>query len=292
MSGTNGTVQQILVHEIQPDPDQPRKQFDQSALQELARSIEKNGLLQPITVRRNPVVAPGMTPWIIIAGERRFRASIMLQQETVDALVYEGDRALELQLVENLNREDLNPMEIAEAYQRYLDAGHTVEDLAESIGRPRSTITKLLNLTRCLDQIQHLIRTGSVTQLMGESLGRLSANGQMRVIRMMNGTVLTVYEVQKLCERVFAEESQAPMFPDDPPLTPEEVQARRTCASAFESACRAFGKVDAMEKANPGITGRAIVDRLDITFEQLDTLERAVRRLRSSLGRRRVKQLC
>ena len=111
-------IRQIPIWAIKPDPAQPRKDFDEDELQELAQSIHRNGLLSPITVKTN-----GDGEHIIIAGERRYRAHQILDTETIECIVYNGSNGKELQLIENINRKDLNYMELAEAYRSYLDWG-------------------------------------------------------------------------------------------------------------------------------------------------------------------------
>ncbi len=125
------------------NPDQPRKTFNPSALKELADSIAEHGLLQPITVKRDPKNKQG---FIIVAGERRFRAFELLGRETIPAIITSG-KADEIALIENLQREALTPIEEAEALMRLKEKySYTQEELAKSIGKARSTVTNLLKL--------------------------------------------------------------------------------------------------------------------------------------------------
>lgn len=151
---------EVQISEIRPNPNQPRKDFDAPALDELARSIRSSGVIQPVIVRR---VAQG---YELIAGERRWRAARQAGLERIPALVREATDAesLELALVENLLREDLNPIEEAQAYQRLLaDFEWTQEDLAQRVGRDRSTIANSLRLLRLPEVIQDDLRTGRLT---------------------------------------------------------------------------------------------------------------------------------
>jgi ParB family transcriptional regulator, chromosome partitioning protein len=126
-----------------PNPNQPRKVFNPTALEELAASIAEHGLLQPITVKRDP---KDKRCFIIVAGERRYRAFQLLGRETIPAVVTSG-KADEIALIENLQRESLTPIEEAEALLRLKDKYHyTQEELAKSIGKARTTVTNLLKL--------------------------------------------------------------------------------------------------------------------------------------------------
>lgn len=151
---------EVHVSEVRPNPNQPRKDFDASALDELARSIKSSGVIQPVIVRRT---AQG---YELIAGERRWRAARQAGLDRIPALVREATDAesLELALVENLLREDLNPIEEAQAYQRLLaDFEWTQEDLAQRVGRDRSTIANSLRLLKLPEVIQDDLRTGRLT---------------------------------------------------------------------------------------------------------------------------------
>ena len=146
----NKEIRQIPLLAIKPDPSQPRKEFDDEELQELAQSIRRNGLLNPITVKTN-----GDGEYIIIAGERRYRAHQILDAETIECIVYNGSNGKELQLVENINRKDLNYMELAEAYRSYLDSGHTLDELSQVVGKPKNIISWMLNLEKCRPEVQY-----------------------------------------------------------------------------------------------------------------------------------------
>lgn len=125
------------------NPDQPRKYFDEEAIKDLAASIERHGLIQPITVKRDP---KNKEAYVIVAGERRFRAYELLKRETVPAIITTGNSD-EIALIENLQRQDLSPIEEAEALLRLQKKyGYTHEELGKSVGKARSTITNFLRL--------------------------------------------------------------------------------------------------------------------------------------------------
>lgn len=280
-------IRQITLQAITPDPAQPRKEFGDGELQELAQSIRQNGLLSPITVKANG--SPGQ--YIIIAGERRYRAHQVLGKETIECIVYTGNKAKELQLIENINRKDLNPVEVANAYQGYLET-HTIEELAEVVGKPKNIISWILNLVHCHEQLRHLVAHGQISMLVAISASKLTENGQLRVLRTLQANKLSVGESQKLCEHIFAGENQKEMFAGEPKLTEHEIKVRAKVENAITRACQALQEINKMELDNPGITAQAIAEKLDITQEKVDLLHKLVGKFKSSLQRQRVRALC
>ena len=156
------TVQQIPLHEIQANRYQPRHEFDESALEELKESIVQHGVLQPILVRQ----LPAGKGYELVAGERRFRASRLAGLETVPALVrpLSDAASTEIALIENLQREDLNAIEEANAYRNLLqNFGLTQEALAERVGRSRSHITNMMRLLKLDVHVQEYLANGSLS---------------------------------------------------------------------------------------------------------------------------------
>ncbi len=280
-------IRQIPLLAIKPDPTQPRKEFGEDELHELAQSIRQNGLLNPITVKTN-----GDGEYIIAAGERRYRAHQILDAETIECIVYNGSNGKELQLVENINRKDLNPMEVANAYLDYINSGHTIEELAEVVGKPKNIISWMLNLTNCHGQLKHLVGHGQISMQVAISASKLSENGQLRALRTMQTTKLNVAECQALCEQIYSEESQVDMFAEEPKLTEEEMKARAKIRSALDRACHALQEVNKMEVDNPGISAQAIAEKLDITQEKVDLLYKLVGQFKKNLRQKRVAALC
>src|SRR5213082_1545444 len=167
--GTDEATSDIPIDQIHVNPNQPRKLFDSRALNELSVSIQTSGVIQPIVVRRYG------DSYQLIAGERRWRAARQAGLTRIPAVVRDATDAqsLELALVENLLREDLNPMEEAEAYQRLLtDFAWTQEQLGQRVGRDRSTVANCLRLLRLPDVIQADLRSGRLT--MGHARALLS----------------------------------------------------------------------------------------------------------------------
>lgn len=154
-------IQELKLEDIRPNPFQPRTEFDEEALNELAASIKSIGIVQPITVR---AVEEGK--YEIIAGERRFRASKIAGAETIPAYIRktEDESLLELALIENIQREDLNAIEVAISYQRLLDECKLTQDgLSERVGKKRATIANYLRLLKLPAQIQLAIRDRKIS---------------------------------------------------------------------------------------------------------------------------------
>jgi ParB family chromosome partitioning protein len=174
-----GRLRDLPIESLIPNPQQPRRTFDGQALDELAASIRSSGILQPLVVR------PRGSQYEILVGERRWRAAQQAGLARVPAIVRDASdaEALELGLVENLLREDLNPVEAAQAYQRLLaEFGWTQEELAGRLGKDRSSIANALRLLRLPEAIQEDLRKGWLT--MGHAralLGLPSAAAQLRL---------------------------------------------------------------------------------------------------------------
>ena len=160
-AGVVGSVAQIQLDQIEANPFQPRVDFDKEMLQELADSILQQGIIQPITVRKL-----GYDKYQIISGERRFKASKLAGLTTIPAYirVANDQGMLEMALVENIQRQDLNALEVAISYKRLLEeCALTQEELSTRVGKNRSTVTNFLRLLRLPPQIQASIRDGGLS---------------------------------------------------------------------------------------------------------------------------------
>lgn len=174
-----GRLREVPVESLRPNPYQPRKRFTPEALEELAQSIRSSGMLQPIVVR------PRGEGYEILAGERRWRAAQLAGLDQVPVIVREASdaEALEVALVENLLREDLNPLEEADAYHRLLgEFGWTQETLAQRLGRDRSSIANILRLRRLPSVVQDDLRAGRLT--MGHARALLGLPGEAAQLRL------------------------------------------------------------------------------------------------------------
>ncbi|WP_300353642.1 ParB/RepB/Spo0J family partition protein [Chryseobacterium sp.] len=162
-----GNIVEVSIEDIYPNPTQPRTYFDEKALNELAQSIKNLGVIQPITLRKDG------ENFEIISGERRFRASKIAGLTSIPAYIrlVNDQELLEMALVENIQREDLDSIEIALTYQRLLDEiGMTQENLSQRVGKDRSTITNSIRLLRLSPDIQNAIRSGEISAGHGRAI--------------------------------------------------------------------------------------------------------------------------
>jgi len=189
----SGGVRLLPVGAMSPHPDQPRRHFDEAALDELAASIAARGLIQPIVVR------PHGKDYQIVAGERRWRAAQRARLHEVPVVVREFDDAqtLEIALIENIQRQDLNAIEEAQAYQRLAgEFGHTQEALAKIVHKSRSHVANLLRLLELPDTVQHQVVTGALS--MGHARALLGAEEVEALADQVIARGLSVRETEKL----------------------------------------------------------------------------------------------
>lgn len=278
------TLTKLPVSSIYPDPDQPRKVFSEDALQELASSIGANGLLQPISVRKNG------EGYIIIAGERRWRATKILGLAEIDAVIIDKADFRALQLIENLNREDLNPVEVAKAYKLYLDEGHTTQELSDVVGIQKAQITWQLKVLDTTDMVQALVAQGHIGIWVGVELAKLTVNGQNRALRVLNSERLSTSEAVAYIRKIWMEENEVDMFPEAK-LSDDEIKARGKAKSAIEKACQALAELGQIEKEDPGILASSLASEIDVTQEKLTQLMNGIRTLKKSLDNKRVAML-
>lgn len=196
-----GGVARVPLHRVEPNPLQPRKEFDPEALQDLADSIMEHGMIQPLTVREFP---GGY--YQIIAGERRWRAARLAGLEEVPVLVVEADdkKVMELALVENLQREDLNPMEEAQGYRSLMaDYGLTQEEAARRVGKSRPAVANALRLLNLSEDMAELVRNGTLSPgharaLLGLKSEKLRQQAAQRIIALQ----LSVRQAETLCKNL------------------------------------------------------------------------------------------
>ena len=200
MASYQDQIQEIPLKQIIPNTYQPRRQFDDVQLNELAQSIQVNGLLQPIIVRLNDD-----QKYEIIAGERRFRAVELLNWEKIPAIVrdYSNQESAALALIENLQREDLNPIEEAQAYQQLEQMEQLPQkDLARKLGKSQSYVANKLRLLKLAQPVQQAIITGTISQRHGRALLNLSAKQQEEVLAKIIKRKLTVKATEKLVQQL------------------------------------------------------------------------------------------
>lgn len=225
-----GGIAMIALEQITANKEQPRQHFAPEALRELAESIKHLGIIQPLTVRPEE----GSGKYIIISGERRYRAAQLVGLKVVPAYIREaqGSQLLELALVENIQREDLNPIEIALTYQRLLEqSGSTQEALAQRVGKKRTTISNYMRLLQLPAVIQlglseHRLDMGHARALLQVQ----DAERQLELYQLILEQSLSVREVEELARAINnADESATQLEPvaskHRPTRLPEEYQA-------------------------------------------------------------------
>lgn len=186
----------IAVDRIVPNPDQPRRTFTEDALHELANSIREKGVIQPLILRRNPRDPQG---YEIVAGERRWRAAQRARLHEVPAIVRELDdtEVLEIAIIENIQRADLNAVEEARGYRQLMDRfGHTQEQLAEALGKSRSHIANMLRLLNLPDEVMSYLVSGDLSA--GHARALLSASDPAGLASLVVKKGLSVRETEKL----------------------------------------------------------------------------------------------
>jgi ParB family chromosome partitioning protein len=197
--GAHASAIDIPITRIHPNPFQPRKRFDSESLAALSASISVNGVIQPI------LVSETIDGYQLVAGERRLRAAQAAGLERIPAVVRQLiDRdQLELALVENLQRDDLDPLETADAYRQLMNRfGFTVDDVANRFGRARSTVANTLRLLDLAAEVQAAVADGRLTEGHGRALGGISPELQARVLDSVIGQDLSVRQTEELVRRL------------------------------------------------------------------------------------------
>lgn len=229
----SSSINEIDIAKISANPDQPRREFDPVALQELASSIAEIGIIQPITLRQMED-----DTYQIIAGERRYRASIQAGLKTIPAYIRTAsdENVMEMALIENIQREDLNSLEIALAYQHLLDEyALTQERLSERVGKKRTTIANYLRLLKLPAPIQVALKNKEID--MGHARALLTLNNPKTQIRIFNEIISQKYSVRKVEETVRAimedEKSEGTKTPNKKQSLTEEYAILQNQLSKF-----------------------------------------------------------
>lgn len=195
-SSVQNSVVEIPLESIEPNPYQPRKHFSNESLKELAESIKKDGLIQPIIV-----VEDELDGYILVAGERRFRASKLAKQESIKAIVLDitKEQMQQYALIENIQREDLNPIELAKSYEALIKLhGVTHEELASIIHKSRTHITNTLRLLNLSEKTQNALIEKKISAGHAKILVGLDEKDQVMMVNSIIGQKLSVREVEHI----------------------------------------------------------------------------------------------
>lgn len=260
-----GELQTLLAEALQPGKYQPRTRMDPGSLEELAASIKAQGVMQPILVR--PIEAVNGAPrYEIIAGERRWRASQIAGLTEVPCLVREipDDAALAMSLIENIQREDLNPLEEASGIQRLIDEfGMTHQQAADAVGRSRPAASNLLRLLNLAAPVQELLMAGDIDMGHARALLPLDGAGQIQLANHVAARGLSVRETERLVQHTLNPRQKKAAPPPDRDLLRLEEELSETIGATVKI------------KAN-----RKGAGELAIRFADLDQLDGLLARLR------------
>lgn len=213
---------ELAIKEIRANPYQPRKEFDEASLNELANSIKENGVFQPILVRRSSV------GYELVAGERRLRASKLAGLKNIPAIIvdFNDQQMMEISLLENIQRKDLTPIEQANAYNQLIEKlNYTQDQLAKRIGKSRSNVTNLLRLLNLPPEVQKLVNNGKLSY--GHARALLSLSDEDKMIKLAKESIaqdLSVRQLEKLCSP--ATRSKKPATTKKKDLFVEDVENR------------------------------------------------------------------
>ena len=259
-----GGLTEVEIDRVRPNPRQPRESFNEEALDSMAASLRDRGMLQPLVVRRE---GEGFQ---LIAGERRWRAAQRAGWPTVPVIVREATtlEALELALIENVQREDLNPLEEARAYEFLAsEAGLTQEQVAERVGRERSTVANYLRLLALPERIQELVISESLS--MGHARALLGLKTPGAQIRLAETVVLHGLNVRQTEARVRATRQETSKPRANIQQDPDTLVAQKRLERTLGAPVKIHGK----EKG-----------RIEVRFSSLEELERLYEQLLSSTG--------
>jgi ParB family chromosome partitioning protein len=271
-AGVNDRPAEVDIDLLRPNPRQPRVHIDDLKLEELAQSIRANGVIQPVVVRKAAGGDPASPRYEIIAGERRWRAAQRAGLLKVPVAVREvsDDKLLEVALIENIQRENLNPIEEAQAYRRLSDEHRlSQEEMAAAVGKDRATIANYMRLLRLPDEVRNDVAAGSLS--MGHAralLGLADAAAQRRVAREAVSRALSVRDLEELVRREHAPK---------PAPTEDTEKVDPNTRAAEERLRMALGTRVRIRRRGKG-------GRIEIDFVNEDELQRVYERLTSTEG--------
>lgn len=250
-------ISDIKIQDIQTNPYQPRRQFSDQALTELSQSIAVNGLIQPIIVRQSPI-----TGYELLAGERRLRACKKLGWTTIPALVKElsNSQMMEQAIIENLQREDLNPIEEALAFQKLVNHGLTHEDIGQQLGKSRPYISNSLRLLKLAPSLQEALSQGQLSSGHARLLLPLTAEEQIYLLQEIKTKGWSVRQLEKQLK--------------DKHTTPKSSKADPFLAEAERQLQEALGtRIQIQQKSNKQ-------GSITIFYKDLDEYERIIHKLK------------
>jgi len=232
--GSTTTVQEIPVGELDPNPDQPRRTFSEESISQLADSIREQGVLQPL------LVAPsGGGRYMIIAGERRFRAGRMAELETLPCIVKDIDviRQREIALIENLQREDLNPIEAARGIKALMDqCGYTQEKIGERLGKSRPAVANMLRLLQLPDEVTEMVKDGLLSAGHARVLAGIpEKEEQLRLARKAVDEGLNVRQMEQLAKSSAGKPQKKKTAPKQLPAELGELQEKIRLKTGLKS---------------------------------------------------------
>jgi len=262
-AASRGEIEQIAIDRLRPNPFQPRQAMDREGLEELVASIKENGLLQPVLVR--PVAGGG---WEVVAGERRFRAVKELGWDRVPVVVRDVDdrTMIVLALIENLQREDLSPLDEAHAYRRLVEEfGLTQAQVAARVGRDRSTVANTIRLLGLPEAVRGLLADGDISA--GHARALLGLSDEKRVVELARAAARDGLSVREVEERVRQRRTSKPRKPK---AKAADERANAYAAKAEQALARALGTAVRvkLDGSNRG--------RIEIPFRDAADFERVV----------------
>ena len=264
--GSSRAEVSVPIEKLVANPNQPRRSFVQSDLDDLAASVREKGILQPLIVRE----IDG-DKYEIVAGERRWRAAQLAQLHQVPILVRDFDDAevLEVAIIENIQRADLNAMEEATGFRQLMDSfGHTQEKLAEALGKSRSHIANLLRLLTLPKDVQDFLREGKLTA--GHARALITAENPSELARQVVKEGLSVRATERLAKTVQGERGESPHKPKRPGTPSKDADTR-----ALEGDLSAILRMGVSIDHEPGGESGRVV----ITYRSLDQLDELCSRL-------------
>jgi ParB family chromosome partitioning protein len=271
---SRAAANEIAVGEISPNPDQPRRRFVDTELERLADSIRRYGVLQPVVVRRAPVGAT--RPYELVVGERRWRAAQRAGLTVVPAVVQDVEprNLLEVALVENVQRRDLNPIELAQALRTLVAAGHTQDEVGERVGLDRSTVANHLRLLELPKDLQEDVELGTLTMGHAKALLQLHNPERRRHLReRIVAEALSVRAAEALARSLGA---AVPVRPAKPARTSAGAGAAASADSNLRDLVR---QLETHLMTRVTIQGAAASGRIVIDYfgaEELDRLARTI----------------